>query len=390
MNAVSLFTGIGGFDLGLDIAGIEVTGQVEKDLACRELLLRRFPGANLWGDIEEVTANDIRERCGPVDLVSFGWPCQDLSVAGRRAGLAGKRSGLFFEAARIIEGLRPKWILAENVPGCLSTDSGRAMDTVLGTLEELGYSIGWRVLDSQNFGVAQRRRRVFFAGHLGGPAGPLQVLFEPESLRWDPAESRKTREKIADGTLSRTVGRVGGGDDPGANKGASLIAYPEPAYCLSGGQRGRHGSGRAGQDTFIVTEKTAYNIFPESGQGADLRARPTDVSQSITVNSMERSTDRGTFVFDSTQITHPENRSNPLVGDPCHTLPASGHPPTLVRGAVRRLTPLECERLQGFPDEWTSGQPDSKRYRQLGNAVTVNVAAWLGRRIRAVETHQNS
>ena len=156
----SLFSGIGGIDLGLDRSGWECKWQCEIEPFCVKVLDKHWPQVKKYHDIREVKPSELE----PVDLICGGFPCQDLSVAGRRAGLAGKRSGLFYEFMRIADECAPTWVLIENVPGLLSSNGGRDMGAVLGTLGELGYGWAYRVLDAQYLGVAQRRRRVFIVG----------------------------------------------------------------------------------------------------------------------------------------------------------------------------------------------------------------------------------
>src|SRR5579875_134000 len=176
----SLFAGIGGFDLGADRAGWRCAWQVEIDRRCVEVLARHWPEVERFGDVRAVGAHNL----APVDLICGGFPCQDLSVAGRRAGLAGSRSGLWWEFYRIVAELRPAWVVVENVPGLLSSNRGRDMGTILASLGDLGYGWAYRVLDAQWFGVPQRRRRVFIVGHLGDYSA-TQVLLEPEGGGWD-------------------------------------------------------------------------------------------------------------------------------------------------------------------------------------------------------------
>lgn len=165
MIAVSLFSGIGGFDLGIERAGFRVLVQAESEPYRRAVLRARFPDAELYDDVRRVATDGVRAAEGDrPDLLFGGFPCQDLSVAGRRAGLAGERSGLFFEFVRVAEAIRPRAVLLENVPGLLSSNSGRDFGIVLGALADLGYGLAWRVLDSRFFGVPQRRRRVFILG----------------------------------------------------------------------------------------------------------------------------------------------------------------------------------------------------------------------------------
>ena len=194
MNALSLFAGIGGFDLGLERAGIRAVAQVEKATSSREVLAVHFPKATRHDDVQTYDAADA-VGC---ELVCGGFPCQDLSVAGKRAGLAGERSGLFFDAMRIVERVAPRWVLLENVPGLLSSRNGADMRAVLGTLAELGYGTAYRVLDAQWFGVAQRRRRVFIVGCADGAwRSAAEVLFESDSLPWNPSPRREAGAGVA-------------------------------------------------------------------------------------------------------------------------------------------------------------------------------------------------
>jgi DNA (cytosine-5)-methyltransferase 1 len=213
MTAVSLFAGVGGFDLALQRAGVRVTAAVEIDPKARAVLARQFPSTTLFSDVQEVTGHELRatgfipER----GIITGGFPCQDLSVAGRREGLAGARSGLFWEIVRLLDDLAPRWVVLENVPGLLSSNDGRDMGTVLGALGDLGYGWAYRVLDAQHFGVPQRRRRVFIVAgrHLGAPdlTGPASVLLEPESLRGHLASSHTAGQGTAAGTAPSLDGR---------------------------------------------------------------------------------------------------------------------------------------------------------------------------------------
>lgn len=220
LTAVSLFAGVGGFDLALQRAGITVTAAVEIDPKARAVLANHFPHTTLFPDVTEVTADDLRSTGFVPErgIITGGFPCQDLSVAGRRAGLAGSRSGLFWEIVRLVAELHPRWLVLENVPGLLSSGRGRGgdMGIVVGALGELGYGWAYRVLDAQFFGVPQRRRRVFIvAGRRAGAAdltGPAQILLEPEGVRGDSASSYPARKDIA-GTLGGGAGSRGWADD---------------------------------------------------------------------------------------------------------------------------------------------------------------------------------
>ncbi len=304
-TVASFFSGIGGFDRGFVNAGFKVTMQCEVDEFCRSILRTHWPKTPLLKDIKEIQHADV-----PVSEVwAGGFPCQDVSLArmGPRAGLKGKKSGLFFEFARLLEKGRPRVFLIENVPGLLSSHGGRDFEIILRTLANIGYGVGWRVLNSRYFGVPQSRQRVYIVGCYRDWRGPGEILFESE------CGARNHSEVGSDGKkpLSPFKERIG---DP--VKGPIT---PSLAYCL---------------------------------YACSARHTGTDWSRNY--------------------VSYPDGR-------------------------VRRLMPIECERLQGFPENWTlppgldvtdPDKIDTMRYNALGNAVTVPVAEWLAHRIGAYVSAQ--
>jgi DNA (cytosine-5)-methyltransferase 1 len=197
MKAVSLFAGVGGFDLALERAGVPVVASVEIDKHARGVLQQQFPNTTLLEDVKDVTGNQLRELGfdGSNGIIVGGFPCQDLSVAGKRAGLAGGRSGLFWEICRILDETKAKWFVLENVPGLLSSNDGRDMGTVIQALVERGYGVAYRILDAQYFGVAQRRRRIFIVGCLGNNgSAPAEVLALIEGMRRYSSEINEKRK----------------------------------------------------------------------------------------------------------------------------------------------------------------------------------------------------
>ena len=348
MIAGSLFSGVGGLDLGLTRAGYEHAFFAEVDPWRRDVISAHYPGATVYPDVRDVAqgaegarpgrlgavgagrggGDDERARLGAasvgVDLLAGGFPCQDLSVAGKRAGLAGARSGLFHEFARIADTLRPTWLLLENVPGLLSSNDGRDMGVVVGTLADLGYGVAWRILDARYFGVPQRRRRVFIVCRAGGDdASALRALCEG-----------------CDGDLA--AGQCSWQGSPRrASNGASLVGGAVSTLQA-------HGKGRG------------YRIDAEAAAGGHLLA------------------------FHQTQEPITEEEMSPAIG---RTSIGMGIQSQNV--GVRRLTPIECERLMSWPDGWTAPEgvkaPDSRRYAACGDGVVSNVAEWIGRRITAIE-----
>ena len=215
----SLFSGVGGFDLGFEAAGYDCKFQVEWDKHCQQVLAHRWPDVPRWGDVSEVNGADLP----PADVITYGFPCQDLSVAGKRAGLDGDRSNLFFQAVRIItemreatNGMAPTFAVAENVVGLLNADGGSAMARCLDALAEAGaVAIEWCVLDAQWFGVPQRRRRVFVAACFdSATAGRCRDPLFPvgESCARNPSESNETRQEVTS-TLAGGSGSRGWSPD---------------------------------------------------------------------------------------------------------------------------------------------------------------------------------
>lgn len=322
----SLFAGIDGFGLACRQTGMDTVWTAEKDANCNSVRKRQRPNERTVECVTAVRGPDF--RC---DLLTAGWPCQGNSVAGKRAGMADTRSGLWSEVVTVLGEQRPRWFLGENVPGLLSVNGGWDFGAVLGDLAELGYGFAYRVLDAQWFGVAQRRRRVFLVGCLGDWRRAAEVLFESESLPWHPAPSREPGARVA-ASLTRGTDSSGKGGYAGRRQEDDMNIV---AGCLNSG--GCEGGLRTEPGEHLVTHT--------------LRAEGHDAS--------EDGTGRGT----------------PIVPVASNAM------------RVRRLTPLECEKLQGFPPGWTqfgaNGKQisDSARYRMLGNAVAVPVVRWIADKI---------
>lgn len=203
LTGVSLFAGVGGFEIAMRNHNVKVVASVEIDKNCQSVLRRHFPESTIFDDVTTVKGSDlVGAGFDPSrGIITGGFPCQDLSVAGKRAGLAGKRSGLFWEIARLVEETQTEYFVLENVPGLLSSNKGADFGVVIGTMADLGYSVAWRVLDAQYFGVPQRRRRVFIVGRrTGDPTDPAKVLFERQSVRGNPTQSKQTGQRVTSGS----------------------------------------------------------------------------------------------------------------------------------------------------------------------------------------------
>ncbi len=304
-------------------------GGCEINKFARQCYVSHFPQPEVAGDIREWDGAEC-------DVMTGGFPCQDISVAGSQKGLKGERSGLFYEFTRLLRLRRPRWAVLENVPGLLTSpkgDIGRDMAAVLCEMGECGYGVAWRVLDSRYFGVPQRRRRIFLVGYLGGPC-PAEVLFEPEGM---PGAAEKVQAAKTD--LARCLTASTGGVSA---KEQQLTFIPTVLPMSGGMEPGRAGMLIAG----TVSCKWAKGSGGPSG----------DEFQNMVL----------------TDAVMPGARCSANVG--CKVPDGES--------AVRRLTPLECERLQGFPDGWTALLSDTQRYKCLGNAVTMYVVRWILRRIR--------
>ena len=313
LTAVSLFAGVGGFDLAMQRNGINVVAAVEIDDKARAVLARRFPDTRLFPDVTKVSAHDLRDAGFVPDrgIITGGFPCQDLSVAGRRKGLAGERSGLFWHIIRLVDELHPRWIVLENVPGLLSSEGGRDMGIVLGALGDSGYGVAYRVLDAQHFGVPQRRRRVFIvAGRRAGAAdsaGPVQILLEPEGSAGNPA----TR-----GTA---------GQEPAGTAGDSF-AGRRIVNALT-----RDGLGGGGPDDNLAQ---AGHLIPQQPSTPVVTRADSEPSQESTLSSREVTgggSATGEQQPDATGREHRDDRDGPADGpryrvtgrDVMNTIPAS-------------------------------------------------------------------
>lgn len=303
------------------------------------LLAHHYPETPNFGDITRAgIEEDIRRA--DVDLLVASTPCQSFSNAGLRGGLADPRGQLTLRFAEICAHAQPEWIVWENVPGAFTADRGEAFRQLLAALDVLGYHLAWRVFDAQHFGLAQRRKRVFVVGHLRDAARPRAVLLEPDRLCWDPEPRRTTRSEVA-GTLEARART--GGSRPGLDAHGAASGHLQIAGALSASDGGPDDNdarqGRLVSDT-LGTRVRGVGDLALPVIAAPLTTRPyadTAAAESRLVahalNTSQQRNDASveTFVipFDSTQITHPENRSLCLPGSPAHALASDAHPPAV-------------------------------------------------------------
>lgn len=437
MRYYSIFSGIEAASVAWGPLGWEPLLFSEIDEFPSAVLRARFPGVPNLGDITKINWKEAVRDFGRPDVVVGGSPCQSFSVAGGRTGLEGA-SGLMWEYVRCIREVKPDWLLWENVPGALSSSHGEDFRCLLEALDACGYGLAWRVLDAQFFGVAQRRERVFVVGRLGDVEGPCEVLFEPESLRWDTPSSREKRQELAAGAGdgAEAAGfRWNAGGKTALSVGETsptVVSSDPPAVCS--GFRWHQGSGAGAigyepdQSPTLDTvkppaviyltggEAQASRVYSSDGIAPSLRAHESggndlkvlcmagqmpnsmvsdEVCGTLTAHEARVDRMRDAIAFAANQ--RGEVRLQGGDGDVCGAVPAS-QSGKQVQGvadgyAVRRLTPRECERLQGFPDDWTKvpyrGKtadecPDTPRYKAIGNSMAVPVMRWIGERIQEV------
>lgn len=393
MRYVSVCSGIEAASVAWHPLGFTPVAFAEIDPFASAVLAARWPGVHNVGDFTDFSRIEGVLSGGdqaPVDLLVGGTPCQSFSVAGQRGGLDDPRGNLALEYLRLAQRLRTRWILWENVPGVLSSNGGRDFGAFLGAVEDSGYGWAYRILDAQHFGLAQRRKRLFVVGCLGDWASPAKVLLEPESVRGHPAPSREERKNIT-GTLTASSG---GCDENDAANGRLIVhTLQVVAYQCQGTNVGEAGTLRAGNGG--LTEGVPFIVAPLAGHHprgrVPLVVRTAEVCPTLRAGGNRTGGHRppGTDVDTVTSLVV-EIRT-------AHTS-ANGQA-VFHTAVVRRLTPRECERLQGFPDDYTlvpyRGKPaaDGPRYKAIGNSMAVPVIRWIGSRIAAqdaVRTARNT
>lgn len=381
----------------------------------RQVLAHHYPNTPLHGDFTTIQKGDY----DPIQLLVGGTPCQSFSVAGLRAGLNDPRGNLMLEFGALAKRLQPKWLVWENVPGVLSSNGGRDFGSFLAMLGELGYGFAYRILDAQHFGVPQRRRRVFVIGCLGDFGSAAAVLFEQHSLQGYIAESKGKGKEVA-GTLTRGFGdrgldldQIAGGDYEIRTIGAldteccfqkashqSInsehilpIAYREADLANykpdnSIGTLRKSGGYLGGGSESLITYALAGNTIgrqPENG-GNGNGYDESGVSYTLTKTDVHAVA----HAFKVRGGCEGGNKGYLNSDEQAFTLSTGVDQQLFHKMQVRRLMPIECERLQGFRDDFTNipGASDSTRYKALGNSMAVPVMKWIGERINLVESLQ--
>ena len=409
MNYLSVCSGIEAATCAWHDLGWKPVGFSEIEPFPSAVLKHHYPNTPNLGDMTKYKEWNLES----VNLLVGGTPCQSFSVAGLRKGLEDPRGNLALTYVGILDKFRPKWCIWENVPGVLSSNGGRDFGSFLGALAELGYGFAYRVLDAQNFGVPQRRRRVFVVGCLGDWESAAKVLFESDCLSGDNKKSRVKRQATttysergvayggSDGECADTVTSkwAKGSGGPSGNECGLFVAHkvyethPADSRVKEMGDVCQTVTSRWGTGGGNVPLVQAYSIR-EDAKANNFSATPLEVTPALqAMQPSVQSHHAQTFVVDRAAFNQGANALyEPRIeeAEVMPTLVSKGPHAVMNHMAVRRLTPRECERLQGFKDDytvipWKKGEsPDGHRYKALGNSMAVPVMKWIGERINEV------
>jgi DNA (cytosine-5)-methyltransferase 1 len=361
----SMFTGVGGFELGLQQANnnrqyaeecgnnarnlssinksngcgrrantFTCIGFSEIDKYANQLLKEKYPDITNYGDATKINPSELPD----FDMLCGGFPCQSFSIAGKRRGFEDTRGTMFFEIARILEVKRPKIVFLENVKGLLNHNKGETFKVIIQTLSELGYDVQWMVLNSKFFGVSQNRERVFIIGNLRGEPRPEILPF-----------GTGMQEIISESEVSHT-----------------LI----------------QGYGKIARGTTMIQESQGYRVYGTDGISCTLQGQAGGIGAKTGLYAIPVLTpDRENKRQNGRRFKENGDESFTLTGQDIHGVMVQDF-------RIRRLTPLECERLQGFPDNYTQGFSDTQRYKMMGNAVTTNVIREIAKKLTSYIQNQ--
>ena len=352
------------------------------------VLKNHYPDVPNYGDMTKYKDWNLNDKS--IDLLVGGTPCQSFSISGLRKGLHDDRGNLMLEYLRMADEFKPKWIVWENVVGVLSSNKGRDFGTFLTALGDIGYGFAYRVLDAQYFGVPQRRRRVFVVGCLGDWRSAGKVLFKPESLSGDPAPSRSKGQRVAPTVTTGPPYARTGNDRVETEAYITYSGKVAPTITASGTPYARVGfGGNTETEAYVTYRKVSHGEYTKDQGASTMLARDYKDATDLVV------LDRAAFNQGVNAKYDPLIKEQETIP----TLVARGPHAIQQRDMkVRRLTPRECERLQGFPDDWTRIQwkgkkpqecPDGHRYKAMGNSMAVPVMRWIGQQINQVNQKGN-
>jgi len=386
MKFFDLFCGIGGFRLGMELSGHECIGSCEIDKYARQIYAKNFGHEPEYTDATKLDPKELPD----FQCLCAGFPCQAFSLAGKRRGFEDTRGTLFFEIVRIAREKQPSVLLLENVKGLLFHEQGKTYRTILQALDDLGYDCEWQIINSKYF-VPQNRDRIFIIGHLRGQ-GRRQILPLGENSEGNVTSHGTLYAKDeCSSTLTATYWKGYGGGRP-------MIAEPKTSHINITKHNGSRiyskdgiapsvmageGSGtriKIAEPKLKVLKNSnddSYRIYSTEGVSRTLRASPGGMGKMTGVYAEKKKT---TMVYQANTNANMKQRVQER--DETWTLTGnSGDFAILDKYKIRKLTPTECERLQGFPDGWTEGISDTQRYKCLGNAVTVTVIKYIGERL---------
>lgn len=374
MKFIDFFSGIGGFHSGLERAGMECVGWCEFDRFAQASYRAIYDTSNLWfgDDVTKVKGAELPKA----DLWTFGFPCQDVSIAGKQKGLKeGTRSGLFYEIMRLLDECKenkPKWLVCENVKNLLSIDGGGGFLNVIGEMAERGYSVEWKVYNSKNYGVPQNRERVYIVGYYGErcASGLLPIKRENTTTLEQIIGGSQGMRVYNPNTISCTLSSQGGG--MGAKTGLYKIfpiLTPDRLEKLQNGRRVKN----EGEPSFTLTSQDRHGVLIKTANKQGYMT--AQIGDGIDLAYPESETRRGRVQPQRSNTLTTSDNLGVLIDDQCIK--------------IRKLTPRECWRLQGFTDEQfdkaAAINSNSQLYKQAGNAVTVNVVTEIGKHIMNIE-----
>lgn len=374
MKFIDFFSGIGGFHSGLELAGMECVGWCEFDKFAQASYRAIYDTSNLWfgDDVTKVKGSELPKA----DLWTFGFPCQDVSIAGKQKGLKeGTRSGLFYEIMRLLDECKenkPKWLVCENVKNLLSIDGGGGFLNVIGEMAERGYSVEWKVYNSKNYGVPQNRERVYIVGYYGKQcdSGLLPIKRENTTTLEQIIGGSQGMRVYNPNTISCTLSSQGGG--MGAKTGLYKIFPILTPDRLEKRQNGRRVKNE-GEPSFTLASQDRHDVLIKTANKQGYMT--AQVGDGIDLAYPESETRRGRVQPQRSNTLTTSDNLGVLIDDQCIK--------------IRKLTPRECWRLQGFTDEQfdkaAAINSNSQLYKQAGNAVTVNVVAEIGKHIMNIE-----
>ena len=407
MKLLDLFSGIGGFHLGLKQAGFEFdwVGFSEIDKYAKATYKKNFPDAVDLGDVRTIRHEDLPK----IDIITFGSPCQDFSIAGKRAGLDGDRSSLIGEAIRLIADCKPRFFIWENVKGTFSSNNGEDFWAIIQAFTDIGgYRLEWQLLNTRWF-LPQNRERIYLVGCLGGegrakifPIG--EIGNEVNELQGQFTNTLTARyEGVGNGSFIiegkqyaqkglKQIGTIGKDSEAtrvydtsgcartikdGGGMGAKTGLYQVMAYSKSH-RTGSSDADKKRKNYGKVEHRIKTDEFNtlSTGKGCSNMSSSNFVGMGAKTGLYQI----GDYRSDEGYRKRKDGNSPTLTAG--NRANSTGSTPVPLVNKIRRLTPVECERLQGFPDGWTEGQSDTQRYKQLGNAVTVNVVEAVGRKIK--------